>query len=556
MTTSANSTSKWQFLRRWFGAVVRHRLDLLIPAQALPSRVARISLGLIQRILPTPREEASVRLRQSLLSSGPVYIKLGQLLSTRRDLIPADIADELSLLQDQVPPIPDFDVNTFVSEQLGRPADQVFAHIDPTPLASASIAQVHAATLQSGEAVVVKLVRPGIEAQIRSDMRELKSLAQSITDWIPDAQRLQLVRVCADHEQVLLAELDMYHEARNQVQLRLNFADSSLLYVPKVYRQFTRPSLLVMERVSAPCISDLDTFAAAGVDMKVLAHKGVETFFLQVFEHNFFHADMHPGNILVNIDNPADPQYIALDCAIIGSLTQEDQRYLAQNLLAFFSRDYRQVVQLHLESGWVPAHTDAEEFEKVIREVCEPIFAKPLVEISFGEFVLTLFQTAGKFEMEIQPQLVLLQKTLLYIEGLGRQLYPQLDLWETAQPFMQRWAAEHLGPASVLSEWLDAGPGVWQQLARLPAQLQHNQQELRLLKQHVSSQAQATARIESLLYKQRRRARFKQVAGVAFIATSIYLLWQPLAAGLNQPDMAMLTGLASALLGSALLVRA
>ena len=455
-----------------------------------------------------------------------------------------------------MPPIEDFDVHAFVTAQLEQSAAEVFAHIEDEPLASASIAQVHAATLVSGEEVVVKLVRPGIGPQIQQDMSELNALAATITEWIPAARRLQLVRVCADHEKVLMDELNMFSEARNQVQLRLNFADSDLLYVPRVYRQYTRPSLLVMERVNAPCISELDTFAAAGVDMRVLAHKGVETFFLQVFEHNFFHADMHPGNILVDISNPQDPKYIALDCAIIGSLTKDDQNYLAQNLLAFFHRDYKRVVDLHLQSGWVPAHTDPAEFEAVIREVSEPIFAKPLDEISFGEYVLTLFQTASKFEMEIQPQLVLLQKTLLYIEGLGRQLYPKLDLWETAQPFMERWATQHMGPASVVAQWLDAGPELWQQVAQLPAQLQQNQQEMRLLKQQLGMQHQSTKRMEELLQKQQRHTRLKQVAGIGFVAISMYLLWQPLAAGISQGDVAMLAGLASALLGSALLVRA
>ena len=551
-----SATGKWRFLSRVLGKIIKHRLDLLIPAQAIPSAPARFLLRTLHRVLPTPQGERGDRLRRSLLELGPVYIKLGQLLSTRRDLIPMDIADELSLLQDQVPPIPDFDVHKFVAEQLEQQVSDVFSHIETEPLASASIAQVHAATLTSGESVVVKLVRPGIALQIKQDMGELNALARAITDWIPASRRLQLIRVCSDHEKVLLDELNMFSEARNQVQLRLNFADSNLLYVPKVYRQYTRPSLLVMERVSAPCISELDTFADAGVDMKVLAHKGVETFFLQVFEHNFFHADMHPGNILVDISDPADPKYIALDCAIIGSLTKDDQNYLAQNLLAFFHRDYKRVVDLHLQSGWVPAHTDPEEFEAVIREVSEPIFAKPLDEISFGEYVLTLFQTASKFEMEIQPQLVLLQKTLLYIEGLGRQLYPKLDLWETAQPFMERWASQHLGPASVVSQWLEAGPELWQQLAQLPVQLNHNQRELQLLKQQLNEQHRSTSRMEELLQKQHRKARLKQVAGVGFIAVSMYLLWQPLAAGLAQGELAMLAGVASALLGSALVVRA
>ncbi|MEM7096623.1 MAG: 2-polyprenylphenol 6-hydroxylase [Pseudomonadota bacterium] len=552
---SASSGAKWRFTNRVLRMCLRYRLDLLVPADALPSRAGRFLLRSIQTILREPELERGERLRQCLVELGPVYIKLGQLLSTRRDLIPPDIADELSQLQDQVPPIPDFDVNQFVTEQLGRDPVEFFQEIEQEPMASASIAQVHGATLKNGDDVVVKLVRPGIEAQIKSDMTELTAFAHAITNWIPESRRLQLIRVCEDHETVLLEELDMFHEARNQIQLRLNFADSKLLYVPKVHRQFTRASLLVMERVYAPNISELDRFQEAGVDMQVLAHKGVETFFLQVFEHNFFHADMHPGNILVDISDPSDPKYIALDCAIIGTLTEEDQTYLAKNLIAFFARDYKQVVELHLESGWVPAHTNADEFERVIREVCEPIFAKPLEEISFGEFVLTLFQTAGQFEMEIQPQLVLLQKTLLYIEGLGRQLYPQLDLWETAQPFMESWGARHMGPAAAVNQWLQAGPGVWQQLGRLPEQLSTNQHQLNQLKQQLSQQHQSLSRVEGLLTRSRGRTRVKQVAGVGFVALSLYLLWQPLAQGIGQGDLVMLTGVVSAFLGSALLIK-
>ena len=292
----------------------------------------------------------------------------------------------------------------------------------------------------TGEEVVIKLVRPGIEQTIRADMTLLRTCATRLDDWSAEIARLHLPQVTRDHEHVLLQELNMFAEARNQIQLRRNFAGSDLLYVPRVYAHLTRDDLLVMERVYGVPINQVDELNARHVDLRVLAHKGVETFFTQVFEHNFFHADMHPGNILIDTTEPANPKYIALDCAIIGSLTLEDQRYLAQNLIAFFNRDYRGVVDLHLSSGWIPADTDADEFERVIREVCDPIFAKPLAEISFADFAITLFQTAGNFNMEVQPQLVLLQKTLLYVEGLGRQLYPQLDLWETAQPFMERWA--------------------------------------------------------------------------------------------------------------------
>ncbi len=548
--------SEWRFLARITRQILRHRLDRLIPAGALRHRSARLALAGLQRLLPEPGASRGESLRQAFVDLGPVYIKLGQLLSTRRDLLPADIADALADLQDRVPPIPDFAVEQFVTQQLDVPAADVFAELQPQPLASASIAQVHAARLHSGEEVVVKLVRPGIAPRIREDMALLKILADHITRMVPDAIRLQLPRVCEDHERVLLNELDMFSESRNQIQLRRNFADSEMLYVPRVYAEYTRPQMFVMERVYGTPVSHVEELRRYGVDMKVLAHKGVETFFTQVFEHNFFHADMHPGNILIDTTRPEDPRYIALDCAIIGTLTEADQNYLAQNLLAFFHRDYRRVVSLHLQSGWVPADTDAEEFERVIRDVCEPIFAKPLAEISFGEFVLTLFQTAGQFNMEIQPQLVLLQKTLLYIEGVGRQLYPQLDLWETAQPFMEAWAARHMGPAAVVSEWVNAGPEVWQQLSRLPHTLMRSENELRLLKSHLHRQHQSITRIEESFARQDRRRRFKQVAGILLVVAAGWMLWQPLAEGLADGDVTMLAGVISALLGSALLVRA
>ena len=547
--------NSWQQFGKILSVVLRHRLDLLVPTRAIPYRFARVVLRLVQTILPTPQLAPGERLRDAFVELGPVYIKLGQLLSTRRDLLPLDIADALATLQDQVPPIANFDVSEFVSKQLETPSNEVFEQLSTEPLASASIAQVHTAQLKTGEEVVVKLVRPGIDHQIRQDMALLKSLAQRLHENVEGAWRLQLPQIANDHETVLLQELNMFSEARNQIQLRRNFAESSLLYVPRVHAQFTREHLLVMERVYGVPINRVQVLNDANVDLKVLAHKGVETFFTQVFEHNFFHADMHPGNVLVDITTPHDPKYIALDCAIIGTLTEADQNYLAQNLLAFFHRDYRRVVSLHLESGWVPADTNAEEFEAVIKEVCEPIFAKPLAEISFAEFVLTLFETAGQFNMELQPQLVLLQKTLLYIEGVGRQLYPELDLWETAQPFMERWAAQHLGPASVINDWINAGPQVWQQLSRLPVMLNKNENELRLLKSLVRTQSVSIAHIETQLQHKLRRRRYQQLAGVCFVGFSVWVLWQPLSESMQGGDLSTLAAVVAAVLGAALLVQ-
>lgn len=553
---SAAPRKSWRQLGKIARQILRQRLDLLIPADSIGARLPRVSLKFVQRVLPTPKAERGERLRQAFVALGPVYIKLGQLLSTRRDLLPPDIADALATLQDKVPPVPGFDVHGFVAAQIGQPITAIFEHLDEQPLASASIAQVHGAVLLDGTEVVVKLVRPGVRQVIEDDMALAKALAQKIDHWIPGAARLHLQNVAADHEQVLLQELSMHSEARNQIRLRRNFADSDLLYVPQVHAEHTREQLLVMQRVYGVPISHIDELERQGVDLKLLAHKGVETFFKQVFEHNFFHADMHPGNILIDTSDPKNPKYIALDCAIIGSLTDADQNYLAQNLLAFFHRDYHRVVELHLESGWIPADTDHEEFERVIREVCEPIFAKPLGEISFGEFVIELFHTAGEFNMELQPQLVLLQKTLLYIEGLGRQLYPELDLWETAQPFMEKWAADRLGPAAVISGWINAGPQIWQQLAKLPTILNTSDTELRRLKSSLQQQHASVTRIENSLNRQQRGRRYKQVAGVALVAASMWMLWQPIAQGLSTGDMTMFAGVVSAFLGSALLVRA
>lgn len=548
-------SNNWRQSRRVLAQVFRHRLDLLVPAEAIPKAAPRWVLKTLQKILPTPVTPRGDRLKQAFIELGPVYVKLGQLLSTRRDLLPADVADALTDLQDRVPPIPDFNVDDFVSEQLGTPTAAVFSSLAAEPLASASIAQVHAATLTTGESVVVKLVRPGIEARIAQDMALLKKLAQLIDDKVPGAHRLQLPRVMADHEEVLLQELTMFGEARNQIKLRRNFADSDLLSVPRVYAEHTREHLLVMERVYGVPINQVNELKDRGVDLKVLAHKGVETFFKQVFEHNFFHADMHPGNILIDTQDPANPKYIALDCAIIGSLTEADQNYLAQNLLAFFHRDYKRVVTLHLESGWVPADTDAEEFETVIRDVCEPIFAKPLAEISFAEFVITLLDTAGQFEMEVQPQLVLLQKTLLYIEGLGRQLYPELDLWETAQPFMERWATQHLGPVGVVNDWINAGPEVWQQLSRLPIVMQHNETEMRLLKSQLRRQNTNLEKLAKRLDSKHQQQRFGRLASIIIIAISIWLLWQPLNQAWANGETGLWLGIGGAIVGTCLLLR-
>jgi ubiquinone biosynthesis protein len=392
---------------------------------------------------------------------GPIFVKFGQTLSTRRDLLPDDIAEELIKLQDRVPAFPGSDAKAIVEQALGQPVSLVFAEFEETPLASASVAQVHAARLHDGQDVVVKVLRPGIEKQIRSDIALLYELARLAQRFWSDAKRLRPIEVVAEFEKTILDELDLVREAANAAEMRRRFEDSEILYIPKVYWPYTRRQVLVMERISGIPVGDVETLKREGVDFKLLAERGVEIFFTQVLRDSFFHADMHPGNIFVT--PPA--QYIAVDFGIVGSISREDKRYVAENLLAFFNRDYRRVAEMHIESGWIPKTTRVEEFESAVRAVSEPIFEKPLKDISYGHLLLRLFQVARRFDMEVQPQLVLLQKTLLNIEGLGRDLYPDLDLWQTAKPFLERWFKDEMGPKaglrkiqSQLPEWAESWP--------------------------------------------------------------------------------------------------
>ena len=393
-----------------------------------------------------------VRIRRALEALGPIFVKFGQALSTRRDLLPEDIADELALLQDRVPPFPGAQARRIVERALGRPVAEAFAEFDDAPLASASIAQVHPARLPDGREVVVKVLRPGIERVIRRDVRLLYLTARLLARYVREARRLRPVEVVAEFERTVSDELDLMREAANCSQLRRNFEGSPLLYVPEVHWPYCRREVMVLERIRGVPIGDIDALRARGVDLQRLSETGVEIFFTQVFVHNFFHADMHPGNIFVDATDPARPRYMAVDFGIMGALGPDDQRYLAENFFAFFRRDYRRVAELHVESGWVPRGTRVEEFEMAIRAVCEPIFERPLKEISFGRLLLRLFQTARRFHMEVQPQLVLLQKTLLAVEGLGRQLYPDLDLWKTAKPFFERWMRSRSGLGAVRAQ--------------------------------------------------------------------------------------------------------
>lgn len=515
---------QWIQLLRLAWHFLHHRVHHLIPASLLPNPALRFILGCFKLLLPPGRRNLEQNLVLALELRGPVFIKLGQLLSTRPDIVGAQLSKALTRLQDQVQPIADEDAVARLHMLLGAEQSKDFTHIDAQPLASASIAQVHQGQLADGRAVVLKMVRPNLQQEIDSDMFMLRAVAQWITARVRFAQQLRLPKLLADYHQVLLGELDMYREANHQIQLRRNFADSNLLYVPRVYGQYTRRDLLVMEQVFAPRINDMATLTEAGVDFAVLARKGVETFFTQVFEHNFFHADMHPGNIFVDISDPADPRYIALDCAIIGSLEQSDQRYLGQNVLAFFARDYAEIAALHVRSGWVPITTDAAEFEQVIRDLCEPIFAKPLSEISFSLFMTDLLDTARKFDMTVQPQLALLQKTLLYVEGLGRELYPQLDLWDTALPFMRRWAAKNFGPAAVAEQVIAYAPQILSQLHRLPELL--DEKPVNALRQSLAVQEQQLRDLEHVLEKSRTATKNGQrlmVVGIIVVAALLLL---------------------------------
>ena len=419
-----------------------------------------------------------VRVRRALEDLGPIFVKFGQILSTRRDLLPDDLAVELAKLQDQVPPFPGEQARAIIEKAWGCPVGAVLDAFDPVPLASASIAQVHTGRLKDGTQVVVKVLRPGIEKTIRQDLSLLYTVARLAERYWKDGRRLRPVDVVAEYEKTIVDELDLQREAANASQLRRNWLHSEMLYVPEIYWDWTHPGVLVMERIYGTPVSDVPRLKAQGVSMRQLGERGVEIFFTQVFRDNFFHADMHPGNIFVEPSG----RYIAIDFGIVGTLNTEDQRYLAENLLAFFERDYRRVAELHVESGWVPAGTRVDEFESAIRTVCEPIFQKPLAEISFGHFLLRLFQTARRFDMEVQPQLVLLQKTLLNIEGLGRQLYPELDLWTTAKPFMERWMRERVGLVGLLSRTRKNLVSVIDQFPELPLvanrllnSLEHNQ---------------------------------------------------------------------------------
>ncbi len=445
--------------------LVRHGLDEIILATHLFRPFRFLYYTAPWNWLPRKRGPRAVRIRHALEELGPIYVKFGQIMSTRQDLLPDDIALELTRLQDDVPPFPGSQARVRIEAALGAPIETLFDEFDETPLASASIAQVHTARLKDGTDVVIKVLRPNVREHIERDVNLLYTIASMAERYWKVGRRLRPREVIAEFEKILYDELDLLREAANASQLRRNFADTDLLYVPEVYWDYCHTDVMVMERIYGIQISDVEALRASNIDLKSLAERGVEIFFTQVFRHNFFHADMHPGNLFVSTEG----RYMAVDFGIMGPLNPVDQRYLAENFLAFFNRDYRRVAELHVESQWVPEGTRVDEFESAIRTVCEPIFEKPLKEISFGNVLLRLFQTARRFDMEVQPQLVLLQKTLLNIEGLGRQLYPELDLWKTAKPFLERTLSEQLGTRSLLRNLKDSVPSWSKILPELPA---------------------------------------------------------------------------------------
>ena len=479
------------------------------------------------------------RIRLALEELGPIFVKFGQAISTRRDLLPPDIADELAKLQDAVPPFPVAEALEILNAAYERDVNEVFKRFDSEPLAAASIAQVHTAKLHDDTEVIVKILRPGVEEQIERDLAVLRLIAGLADRYWEHGKRLRPLEIVDEYEHTIIDELDLMREAANSAQLKRNFEDSDMLYVPEIYWDYCRPEAMVQERIYGTPISDMESLRAAGANIQVLAENGVEIFFTQVFRHNFFHADMHPGNIFVLTEDPEHPKYAAVDFGIVGTLSPEDQRYLAENFLAFFDRNYFRIAKLHLDSGWVPPDTRVDQLEAAVRTVCEPIFNKPLAEISFAQVLMRLFKVAQRFDVEVQPQLILLHKTLFNIEGLGRQLYPQLDLWKTAHPVLKRWMDEQVGGRALLQDVRENLPQLRDAMRELPAILRQLGEQASEGQIRFDMQSPELGKIQRQLDEQRRQRYWLTAAATGVIAGALVLTlgaipvlgWSLLAAG-------------------------
>jgi ubiquinone biosynthesis protein len=505
--------------------LLQHGLDELIPPSWLPWYAKLGRYGFFWLRNKHADKSQGARIRLALQTLGPVFIKFGQMLSTRKDLLPIDIANELTILQDKVAPFDSAVAEQIILKSLGlQVISDLFSDFEPKPLASASIAQVHTATL-NGKEVIIKVIRPDIKRTIESDIELMRTVAVALQKLLPDGKRLRPVEVVEEYKRTIIDELDLTHEAANGIQFKRNFEGSDALYVPTIYSDYCHKNVMVMERIYGTPISDITQLNALNTNMKKLAERGVEVFFTQVFRDSFFHADMHPGNIFVSTLNPDEPQYITIDFGIVGTLNSEDKRYLAENFIAFFNRNYRKVAQLHVDSGWVPSDTDIDDFEASIRRVCEPIFQKPLAEIEFSNVLLQLFNTARRFNMVIQPQLVLLQKTLLYIEGLGRQLYPELDLWKTAKPFLENWMKEQIGIKAMYSK-IKANMPYWsEKLPEMPDLIYDTLKQVKTLPEQHRIQFEQWQTRQN---QQTKRMQYIVIGSTLLIVSAIVPIYQSL----------------------------
>ena len=530
--------AKFLRLLKILHTVGRYRLDELVHTSNSP-RTLKLLL-LIFKLYPRTKENRGKRIRHAFEELGPIFVKFGQLLSTRPDLIADDIVDELDHLQDNVAPFCSELFVEIVERELKDSVENLFKEFDKKPLASASVAQVHTAVLHSGEDVVIKVIRPGLEPIIEKDTQLLRFIAQLVEKFTREGKRLRPVEVVDNYRETIFDELDLAREGANASQLKRNFEHSKMLYIPEVHWDHSTRNVLVLERIYGLQVTDVEQLKAHNIDLKLLAERGVEVFFTQVFEHNFFHADMHPGNVFISKENPQDPCYMAVDMAIVGTLTREDQYYLARNLLAMFRRDYRQVAELHVLSGWVPRDTSIAGFESAIRAVCEPIFEKPLIEISFGEALISLFKTAQRYQMPVQPQLVLLQKTLLNIEGLGRQLYPELDLWDTAHPYLERWVRDRFHPKTLWGDFKYHAPEWMEKFPQVPHLIFDTLSEVKQLAKIAPELKEASKALKQAQSGRRPQKNLLNLIGVCSLAGGVFLALQNSSELVNLPIASLL----------------